>query len=387
MQKFTRLSVSGYKSFVDVELPLRPLAVMIGPNGCGKTSLLELLWLFNQAMQEDLTKGIEQQGGINSIASRLKAAPSQLEFELSYYCEEFRGDDEMIYRVHLNANLREHPIRLEQLERRWDPYASTPYRYIDAHNDRVRYNEPETTGFVAPSWTYNFSELALAQIPRMYKDPERMRSALAQARFYSFLDVQPRSVVRLPQSLTPTIRPGPNGENLFSALYNLRASHESIYRSLEDVLRTGFPGFGRLEFPVVGSGQVTLGWYQEGVEGPLYPNELSEGTLRFLWLTTVLLSPSPAPITCIDEPEVSLHPELLKLLAGLLQDASMRGQYIVATHSPELIRWLEPEEILILDKKEGRTTFAWADSVDLKEWLQEYTLDQLWLMGTLGGRP
>ena len=128
MQKFTRLSVSGYKSFVDVELPLRPLAVMIGPNGC-KTSLLELLWLFNQAMQEDLTKGIEQQGGINSIASRMKAAPSQLEFELSYYCEEFRGDDEMIYRVHLNANLREHPIRLEQLERRWDPYASTPYRH------------------------------------------------------------------------------------------------------------------------------------------------------------------------------------------------------------------------------------------------------------------
>ena len=89
-----------------------------------------------------------------------------------------------------------------------------------------------------------------------------------------------------------------------------------------------------------------------------------EGTLRFLWRQRFCFR----QITCIDEPEVSLHPELLKLLAGLLQDASMRGQYIVATHSPELIRWLEPEEILILDKEEGRTTFAWADSVDLKEW-------------------
>lgn len=136
----------------------------------------------------------------------------------------------------------------------------------------------------------------------------------------------------------------------------------------------------------MGSGQITLAWYQEGIDGPLYPNELSEGTLRFLWLTAVLLSPFPAPITCIDEPEVSLHPGLLTLLAGLLQDASMRGQLVVATHSAELIRWLEPEEILVLDKEGGRTNFTWADTLDLTEWLQEYTLDQLWLMGTLGGR-
>ena len=68
-------------------------------------------------------------------------------------------------------------------------------------------------------------------------------------------------------------------------------------------------------------------------------------------------------------------------------DASMSGQYIVATHSAELIRWLKPEEILVMDKEEGRSNFTWADSLDLHEWLQEYTLDQLWLMGTLGGRP
>ena len=243
MQRFTKIRVSGYKSFVDVDLELRPLAVMIGPNGCGKTSLLELLWLFNQATQEDLTKAIEQQGGINSMASRLRPAPSQMEIELAFHSEDFQGDEEMIYRVHLSANLREQPIRLEQLERRFNPSAPTPYRYIDAQNERVRYAEPGGTGFVTPTWNYHNNELALAQIPRMYKDPERLRSALAQARFYSFLDVQPRSVVRLPQSLTPTVRPGPNGENLFSALYNLRASHESLYRSLEDVLRTGFPGF------------------------------------------------------------------------------------------------------------------------------------------------
>ncbi|MCK4315900.1 MAG: AAA family ATPase, partial [Anaerolineae bacterium] len=126
---------------------------------------------------------------------------------------------------------------------------------------------------------------------------------------------------------------------------------------------------------------------QKDVEGPLYPNQLSEGTLRFLWLTTVLLAPDPSPVTLIDEPEVSLHPELIKLLAGLLQDASARSQIIVATHSPDLVRWLQPQEVLVLDKIEGRTQFTWADTMDLEEWLKEYTLRDLWLMGTLGGRP
>jgi predicted ATPase len=160
-----------------------------------------------------------------------------------------------------------------------------------------------------------------------------------------------------------------------------------VYTRIEDTLRVGFPGFARLEFPLVGAGQVTLAWYQDEVTGPLYPNQLSEGTLRFLWLTTILLAPDPPPIVLLDEPEVSLHPELVKLLAGLLQDASTRSQTFVATHSPDLVRWLQPQEVLVLDKIEGRTHLTWADTMNLQEWLEEYTLRDLWLMGTLGGRP
>jgi predicted ATPase len=99
----------------------------------------------------------------------------------------------------------------------------------------------------------------------------------------------------------------------------------------------------------------------------------SGGMLRFLWLSTVLLAPDPPPLVLLDESEVSLHPELIKLLAGLLQDASVRGQIIAATHSPDLVRWLQPQQVLVLDKIEGRTQFTWADSMDLEEWLEEYT--------------
>ena len=173
---------------------------------------------------------------------------------------------------------------------------------------------------------------------------------------------------------------------MFSALYNLREHQRESYERILDAVRLTFPGFQRLEFPIVGAGQVNLAWHQEDLAGPLYSNELSDGTLRFLWLTTILLTPEPPPIVLIDEPESSLHPQMLRVLAELMQDAALRTTVIVATHATELIRWLKPEQVLVLDKEDGRTRATWADEMDLDAWLREYTLSDLWLMGNLGGR-
>jgi predicted ATPase len=90
----------------------------------------------------------------------------------------------------------------------------------------------------------------------------------------------------------------------------------------------------------------------------------------------------------LDEPEVSLHPELLGLLADLLREASNRTQLIVATHSDRLIRFLQPNEILIMDSTDdGMTTLKWANELDLEKWLKDYSLDELWSSGRLGARP
>jgi len=362
--------------------------VMIGPNGSGKTSLLEVFQLLKDATGKNLAKAIESQGGLNTILPRIKDKNNQLCIELEVDVESTRSPEPMRYHFVLTPGKIGYTISSERLEWQFDPSADKPYCYIDAHERRVWYTDLSARTMVQPSWEYDYSELALAQVPPMYEEPEALRNAIAKTRSYSFLDVGPRSMIRLPQPLTPTTSPGPNGEFLYSALYNLRALHrDTVYRRLEDLLKTAFSDFSGLEFPVVGAGQVTMAWYQSGLTDPLYPNELSEGTLRFLWLATVLLAPEPSPITLIDEPEVSLHPELLKLLAGVLQDAAMRGMVIVATHSADLIRWLEANEVLILDKVEGQTTVTWADSMNLDEWLREYTLGDLWLMGTLGGRP
>ena len=129
-----------------------------------------------------------------------------------------------------------------------------------------------------------------------------------------------------------------------------------------------------------------LGWKDRQFSQSIYMNQLSEGTLRFLWLTALLLSRNLPAVTLIDEPEVSLHPQLLMLLVGMMREASKRTQIIVATQSESLVRFLNPEEILIADLEEGATKFTWGDDLDVAHWLEDYSLNELWTMGVLGGR-
>ena len=387
--KLSALDVKNYRSLVNVKLPLRDLMVVIGPNGAGKTALLEIFQLLQQGSQQELGSFLEAQGGFQAVLSHQKMAGEsphlQVKIEIDVQSEQ--TDAPMIYQFRLRSRQVGYAVGPEWLTWQQDPQAEKPLVYFRALPTLFRYADPATRKWVQPDWDRNYSELGLAQIPKMDREPEALRSMLANTQHYSSLDVSPRAVVRLPQALMPTTRPGPNGENLYSALYNLRASHHDVYERIETLLEQGFPGFERLEFPVVGAGQVTLTWHDRDNREPLYPNQLSEGTLRFLWLaTTLLATPEPA-LLLLDEPEVSLHPELLKLLAALLQDASARSQIVVATHSPDLIRWLQPEEVLIADKEKGATRLTWADDLDLDEWLTEYTLRDLWLMGNLGGRP
>ncbi len=174
---------------------------------------------------------------------------------------------------------------------------------------------------------------------------------------------------------------------MFSALYNMRTNEPELYERLAVVIAQAFPGFGQLEFPVVGAGLVTMAWYDKCCRQPFYPNQLSEGTLRFLWLMTLLMTSPSASVLIIDEPETSLHPELVRLIALMLEEVALETQLIVTTHSSDLIGWLQPDEVLIADKEDGKTRFTWADTLNLDAWLAEYTLRDLWLMGNLGGRP
>jgi len=114
---------------------------------------------------------------------------------------------------------------------------------------------------------------------------------------------------------------------------------------------------------------------------------LSDGTLRWLALLAILLNPTPAPVTCIEEPELGLHPDIIPTLADVLRDASTRTQLIVTTHSQSLVECFsdDPESVCVCEKVDGATEIKRLEADRLKVWLSDYSLGQLWASGQIGG--
>jgi predicted ATPase len=382
MTTFDRITVAGYRRLRSVDLQLRPLNVLIGENGVGKTSLLEVFSLLAASASVHLEPRIAELGGLPEVITRDRARELAVSLR-----SPVSGLPPLEYLVTIAPQGTAYAIVEETLCQQLRPGAVQPFKHIDAHGVDVRYSRPDVPGLVRPNWEHDPFETSLAQVPKMYQEPERFRARVASCAFYAALDVRPRSPVRLPQPMRPAGLPGANGEDLVSCLYNLREADPARYALIEATLRSAFADFERLNFPPVAAGTLAMTWKDRSFSTPLYMHQLSEGTLRFLWLVTLLQSEQLPAIVLIDEPEVSLHPELLRLLAELLREASRRTQLLVATHSDRLIRFLKPEEVLICDLTEGEAAMTWADALDLDRWLEDYTLDAIWAMNLMGGRP
>ena len=378
---FGQLLIQGFRRLSDVRLALRPLSVMIGANGTGKTSVLDVLSLLASSAQGRLTSSLSELSGLTNVLTYDRAEELELGITM-----EVPGRDPLEYRLCLRSQGHSHVIREEVLRQSRENYP-TPFLHLTSFERTVKYYDPEKRHLLPPTWEHNPLETSLSQVPKMFQEPEDFRRRLASSTFYHVLNVDPRAPVRLPQAMGPADLPGRNGEDLVSCLFYLREADRNRFEAIEDSLRAAFPRFDRLDFPPVAAGTLALAWRERGFSKPLYMHQLSEGTLRFLWLTTLLQSPGLTALTLLDEPEVSLHPELLSLLADQLREASRRTQIMVATHSDTLIRFLKPEEVVVLDSTdEGMTTLTRANELDLADWLKDYSLDELWRNGRIGAR-
>jgi predicted ATPase len=379
ISRFKELSIHGFRRLYNVRLPLRSLSVMIGANGTGKTSVLEVLSLLANSAQAKLSDCMSDLAGLSSVLTYDRAEDLRLEISMTV-----PGYKPLEYSLTLKPQGVAYLISDEKLSQ--DRGHPKPFLHIKSHGPDIRYYEANQ-GLQRPNWEHKVLETSLSQVPKMFREPEDFRNRLSSSTFYHVLNVDPRSPVRLPQPMRPATLPGRNGEDLVSCLFYLRETERNRFEAVEDALRSAFPRFERLDFPPVAAGTLALAWRETGFSEPLYMHQLSEGTLRFLWLATLLQSPGLTALTLLDEPEVSLHPELLSLLADLLREASNRTQLIVATHSDRLIRFLQPNEVLLMDSDDnGMTTVKWADELDLDRWLKDYSLDELWSNGRLGAR-
>ena len=385
MNTFERLTIQGFRRLFSAEVEMRPLTVMIGANGVGKSSFLEIFSLLAASAKGQLQSKISELGGISQIVTLDRADSVSISFLMP-----IENQEPLNYSLKLATKGQFYEIDSETLIQQRYRDASKPFfKYIESRGLDVKYFNPDDEKLQRPNWQHNPYETSLTQVPKIYREPETLRQNLASCSFYKAweLNLAPQSPIRLPQSMRPATLPGSKGEDLVSCLYYLRETDPNRFEIIEDTLAAAFPDFERLSFPPVAAGTLAMTWKDRNFSHPFYMHQLSEGTLRFLWLITLLQSRDLTAVTLIDEPEVSLHPELLQLLADAMREASQRTQLIVATYSDRLIRFLEPREVLVCDSEDGLTTLSWADTIDLEHWLADYTLDQLWAMNIIGGRP
>lgn len=382
MNHFERIKVQGFRRLYDIDLELRPFGVLIGANGSGKTSMLELFSLLAASAAGKLKTAVSEMQGLGANLTVDRARDMAFELAMG-----IPGHAPLFYSLRLAPSGVAYQVAEELLTQQRNS-TPPPFKHIESRHGDIRYYEVPNGGLVRPTWDHNPLETSLAQVPKMFSEPEDFRKRLASSTHYHALDVSPRAPVRQPQPLRPADLPGRDGEDLVSCLFYLRETDRDRFDAVQEALRAGFPGFERLDFPPVAAGTLAMTWKDRNFTRPMYMHRLSEGTLRFLWLVTLLQSPGLTAVTLLDEPEVSLHPELLSLLADLMREASARTQLIVATHADRLVRFLEPREVVVMDVDEnGMARATWAEQLDLQQWLDEYTLDEVWRMGRMGGRP
>jgi len=376
--KYNLITINGYRRLYNTELRMRPLSVMIGENGAGKTSLLEVFSLLADSAKGKLQQSMSRLGGIQELLTIEKS--KKISFGLSIL-----GSDKhpIYYDVSLQPKGNSYEISSEKLYQK-----DQSFDYIQSTGTSIKYYNSETKRYITPNWAHSYLETSLSQVPKMYEISEIFRTHMASCQYYSAnaLSLGHDAPIRLPQKMQPVTDPGKNGEYLVSCLYHLRETSPELYEAIEDTLCTAFPGFKKLNFPPVATGTIAMTWTDKNYSIPLYSSQLSEGMLRFLWLVTILYCSESNSITLVDEPEVSLHPQLLCILSDIFREVSRKTHLFIATHSCRLIRFMHPSEVIVIDSENGQSQLKWADNLRLDNWLNEYNLDELWTMGRLGGK-
>lgn len=384
------LKLSDFLSFGSKpqEIELQPLNVLIGPNASGKSNFIEAFRILN-ATPEDIDKPIREGGG---ILEYLWKGSDVRTFSISATVNKDDKTHPLEYGLTLRGTVgpgltvvvREFikPILIE----------NTPlipeYLY-----QTINYGEGEIYARESQAETYVRDQVKISSfksILSQYKNPwslrelSQLQDTFLSIHFYSGWNLGRVGVLRYPQRVdllsTALLE---DGSNLGLVLINKPAI---IRQQITEKLKAVLPTVEEI-FPKIEGGAVPLYIREKGFSTPIPASRLSEGTLRYLCLLTLLLDPTPPPIICLEEPEAGLHPHVVSQIAELLIDASQRTQLIVTTHSDALISGLSecPEAIITCERDDEGTKLRRLDPEQIKPWLDRYALGDLWRMGEIGG--
>jgi predicted ATPase len=366
------------------EVELGGLNVLIGPNGSGKSNLIEVIGLL-RSTPKDFADEIANAGGIseflwkgqskNQTATiQVVANPPEVKRPIRYHLSFMRNGTQL--------QVVDERVENERPDLGYDK----PYLYFDYNNGRPVLNlAGKERSLQREEVDSQKSILSQRQDPDQYPEVTYLGRLFGSFRLYRNWEFGPDSEVRdLYGAEQKNDFLEEDISNLGLMLNRLRADARAkpellkylkmFYQGAEDIL-TPIQG-GLVDFRVE---------EQNGIAIPA--TRLSDGTLRWLSLLTILLHPEPPPLVCIEEPELGLHPDMIRPLVKLLVSASERMQLVVTTHSDAVVDELSgtPDSVIVCEKHEGSTTLKRLNPEELSDWLSRYTLGQLWRTGEIGG--
>lgn len=370
-------------------LELRPLNILIGPNGSGKSNLIDAISVL-QAVPTGYWQPIRQNGGISEWLWKGPSTPIPRRAEISvtvFGQVPFAGPEVIHHSIAFTA----YGDVVALLEERIDCDGQRPDSFISSWHLLPNRRPPLTFAFRGQEKTLDDPRLDLnSSIVPQFRNPtgdmdltylgwcyERIKTYREWAFGRSAPLRQPQSADDLNNFVKEDY------SNLGLVLSRIKRKPE-IARSIVGRLNAILPDVQSYDVVVEG-GTVQVG-LQEG-DAYFPASRLSDGTLRFLALLTILCDPDPPGLICLEEPELGMHPDVIPTIADLLKEASQRTQLIVTTHSPMLVDCFNstPEDIVVCEKHDGQTQMNRLDPEELKHWLESFSLGKLWSQGNIGG--
>lgn len=398
MSAFLRsLKLNNFLSFGPEghDIELTPLNVLIGPNASGKSNFIEALELIH-ATPSDISDAIRIGGTASEWLWKGASPPKPASIETRICAN--GPTPELRYRLAFTEANSRLEIVDEVLENSLPHKPGEKdvffyYRYQNGHpviNKRAAKDEEANKQNVKrqlkrESLNPEQSVFAQRKDPEIYPELTHVAEQFGRIQIFREWGFGRSAALRQAQpanlpsdALLPTI------VNLGLVLNDLE--HQDSWPRFLEYMQRFLPRFKRLTTKIQG-GSVQIYLHEDGLKTPIPATRLSDGTIRFLALMAVLLHPKKAPLVCIEEPELGLHPDALAIIAELLVEAKAKTQVIVTTHSDVLVSALteEADSVLVSDYVGGGTEFRRLESAKLKHWLEKYRLGEIWRIGKLGG--
>ena len=394
------LRVFGFRSFKDLNWQPGRLNLLVGPNGSGKSNLIHCLELVSRVARGQLQNTLSDQGGIvpvlwdhkpGSCGWRLRIDPVDqlrdrikdaltVEFEM---CQ-FHGSSAYEITKDSLGNWYKHEQGLE----------SSPYWIFTRDRKRAYLFDQQQQKLVKVEEEssdhpdgYDENESLLSHVA----DPENripmlVRRVLEGWNVHHDVHVERGSMMRRPATTQLTKKLAADGSNLVTVLHTLYTGSREFRDRIDEGMKAGFgEEYDRLEFQPAAAQQIQLAVQWKSSGQPHAGSDLSDGTLRFLFLLAVLSHPEPATLIAVDEPETGLHPSMLPVIAEYAEAASERTQVILTSHSPEFLDAFtgSSPHVTICHWEEGQTHLYGLDSATLGRWLEQYRLGHMFTRGDL----